>query len=230
VRAAKTSAALILLLPWIAVAHEVITTKLTYSKEVSRVLFPRCGGCHRPEGKAFSLLTYAEARPWAKAIQETVLRRQMPPWNAVKGFGEFRNDLGLSQEEIHILSDWVEGGAPEGDAALLPDKPRPFAESKAAARVLLRMQRTTRLTKAILLGGVRVDKMATGASLKLFAVLRDGDRVPLLWLEDYSPKAVQQYELREPLRLPVGATLELVSDSPVALTLTAPITVPRPAH
>jgi hypothetical protein len=59
--------------------HETITTKLTWSKEVSRVVYKRCASCHRPEGKAFSLLTYEEARPWAASIQEQVLRRQMPP-------------------------------------------------------------------------------------------------------------------------------------------------------
>ena len=103
-----------------ACGHDVVTTRLTWSQEVSRVVFKRCAGCHRPEGKAFSLATYAEARPWAKAIQEEVLRRRMPPWNAVKGFGEFRHDRGLSGAEIHLLADWVEGGAPEGDPNMLP--------------------------------------------------------------------------------------------------------------
>ena len=69
-------------------------------------------------------MTYEEARPWAKAIKEEVLARRMPPWNAVKGFGDFKNDRGLTQEQIEMLADWVEGGAPEGDPAYLPKAPR----------------------------------------------------------------------------------------------------------
>ena len=39
-----------------------------------------------------SFTTYAEARPWAAAIREEVLTRQMPPWSAVAGYGRFAND------------------------------------------------------------------------------------------------------------------------------------------
>ena len=65
-----------------------------------------------------------EARPWAKAIQEEVLRRRMPPWNAVKGFGQFQDDRGLTQEELSLIAEWVDGGAPEGNPLYLPDRPR----------------------------------------------------------------------------------------------------------
>ncbi|HXK04842.1 MAG TPA: cytochrome c, partial [Verrucomicrobiae bacterium] len=103
---------------WFAVAtsgHDVITTPLTFSREISRLVYARCASCHRPGGRAFSLMTYADARPWAAAIKEEVLERRMPPWGAVKGFGEFKDDQGLTQEQIELIADWVEGGAPEGD-------------------------------------------------------------------------------------------------------------------
>jgi hypothetical protein len=217
----KTSL-LALILAFAAQAHEVITTKLTYSREVARVLYPRCGGCHRPEGQAFSLLTYAEARPWAKAIQEAVLRRQMPPWNAVKGFGEFRNDRGLSQEEIHIISDWVEGGAPEGDPALLP--PTPPAPKPETPRRLsgLKLTRSTKLTAPLRLDTILIRKLPAGAAFKLSATAPNGLRTPLLWIEDYSPKAQSLFALREPITLSPGTLLELLSDSPAELELTAP--------
>jgi len=72
-------------------AHEPITTKLTWTREISRIFYKRCVTCHRAGGKApMPLVTYEEARPWAKAIKEEVLERRMPPWGAVKGFGESR--------------------------------------------------------------------------------------------------------------------------------------------
>ncbi|MEO8596732.1 MAG: cytochrome c [Candidatus Solibacter sp.] len=101
----------------------MITTKITWSREISRIVSRQCAGCHNG-GPAFSLLSYAEARPWAKAIKDEVLARRMPPWNAVKGFGDFKNDHGLTQDDLAILSEWVDGGAPEGNPLALPPKPR----------------------------------------------------------------------------------------------------------
>ena len=59
-------------------------------------------------------MTYAEARPWAVAIKEEVLERRMPPWGAVKGFGDFRNDKALTPEQLELIISWVGGGVPEG--------------------------------------------------------------------------------------------------------------------
>src|SRR6185369_9353668 len=56
---------------------------------------------------------------------EEVLERRMPPWEAVKGFNEFKDDRGLTQEELETISDWVEGGAPEGNPKHMPDPPKP---------------------------------------------------------------------------------------------------------
>ena len=77
-------------------------------------------------------MTYDEARPWAKAIRDEVLARRMPPWGAVKGVGEFRDDPSLSQIEIDMLVNWVEGGAPQGDEIYLPPAPHFPAESQPA--------------------------------------------------------------------------------------------------
>jgi hypothetical protein len=104
-------------------AHEPITTKVRFNKEVVRILQRSCLGCHRPGGIAMSLATYEEARPWAKAIKEEMLEKRMPPWRAVKGFGEFRNTPPLAQREIDLIVNWIEGGAPKGDDKDLPAGP-----------------------------------------------------------------------------------------------------------
>ena len=70
-----------------------------------------------------SLATYDEARPWAKAIKEEVLEKRMPPWHAVKGYGEFRNAPSLTQRDVDVLVNWIEGGAPRGDDKDLPADP-----------------------------------------------------------------------------------------------------------
>jgi len=74
----------------VAQAHDIITTAITYDREIFRIMQARCFSCHHQDGLAFSLTTYTEARPWAEAIKEEVLGRTMPPWGAIKGFGDFR--------------------------------------------------------------------------------------------------------------------------------------------
>ena len=104
-------------------AHEPITTKVRFNKEPVRILQRNCLSCHHPGGLAFSLATYDEARPWAKAIKEEVLERRMPPWHAVKGYGEFSNAPSLTQRDIDLIVNWVEGGAPKGEDKDLPSGP-----------------------------------------------------------------------------------------------------------
>src|SRR5271169_524630 len=106
-----------------AQAHDPITTKLTWTQEISRIVYKRCASCHQEGGTAFSLMTYDEARPWAKAIREEVLERRMPPWGAVEGIRAYRDDPSLTPLEVEMIVSWVEGGAPEGDAIYLPPAP-----------------------------------------------------------------------------------------------------------
>src|SRR3954449_13223643 len=139
VRSAATSSAptthiLCAAIGWLAFAvpfqaHDVITTNLTFARDVSRIFASHCTSCHG-SGTNIPLTTYEEARPWAVSIKEQVLSRAMPPWGAVKGFGDLSPDHGLSQEEIMIIAAWVIGGAPQGNPALLPKQ---AASSKRSA-------------------------------------------------------------------------------------------------
>src|ERR1700674_3720441 len=81
----------------------------TFTKDVAPILQQNCQACHRPgEAAPFSLLTYQEARPWAKAIKAAVLQKKMPPWFADPRFGKFSNDASLSQSAIDTLVAWVD--------------------------------------------------------------------------------------------------------------------------
>jgi hypothetical protein len=103
-------------------AHEPITTKVTFTKEVARIFQRSCWGCHSA-GKfkaEIPLTTYEEARPWAKAIKEEVLEKRMPPYQAVKGYGSFQHDYILPQRDVELLVSWIEGGAPKGDVKNYP--------------------------------------------------------------------------------------------------------------
>jgi hypothetical protein len=71
-----------------------------------------------------SLLTYKEARPWARSIKEKVVRREMPPWHADPHYGEFVNDRRLSQQDMDTVVAWVDQGAKEGEVKDLPPAPQ----------------------------------------------------------------------------------------------------------
>lgn len=91
-------------------------TPVTFYKDVLPILQKNCQGCHRPgEIAPFSLLTYTDARPWAKAMKVAVVTEKMPPWFADPKYGHFANDRTLSQKEISTLVAWADSGAVEGD-------------------------------------------------------------------------------------------------------------------
>ena len=95
--------------------------EVTFTKDVLPILQRSCQKCHRPGTAApMSLLTYDEARPWARAIKDRVIARQMPPWHLDRSIGEFDADPSLTDAEIATISTWADGGAPRGNPADAP--------------------------------------------------------------------------------------------------------------
>ena len=195
------------LLPFSAAlqAHEFFSTKITWSREISRVVAKSCLGCHREGGKAFSLETFEAARPWAKAIKEEVLMRRMPPWGAAKGFGDFQNDKGLSQDEISLIADWVEGGAPEGDKTLLP-KLGVAKDPKPEPRWIERPLLQPPLPAKIDLAGISV-RGPVPAGTQVVAELPDGSTEPLIWIVDPKSASARNFTFRERKVLPAGTRI-----------------------
>src|SRR5947208_1484380 len=86
----------------------------TFSKDVAPIFFNNCASCHRPgEIAPMTLLSYEDARPWAKAIKTKVVAREMPPWGADPAHSlKMRNDRSLTEQQIDTIVAWVDGGAP----------------------------------------------------------------------------------------------------------------------
>jgi mono/diheme cytochrome c family protein len=107
---------------------------VTFTKNIAPILQRKCQSCHRPDSVApMSLLTYEDARPWARAMKtKTGLRGQrgsMPPWGIEKDIGiqQFKNDRSLTEQEIATIAMWADSGAPRGDPADMPP-PLKFAD------------------------------------------------------------------------------------------------------
>src|SRR6185312_6835157 len=105
----------------------------TFTRDVAPIFQQKCESCHRPDNMApMSLITYEDARPWAKSIAARVSSRQMPPWHIDKtvGIQKFKNDRSLSDAQIEKIVKWVDAGAPKGDAKDMPPAKQWPDESK----------------------------------------------------------------------------------------------------
>ncbi len=104
---------------------------VTFTKDVAPILQKSCQNCHRPGSVApMSLLTYEDARPWARSIKTKVTAREMPPWHIDRNIGlnRFKDDPSLTDREIATIAAWVDAGAPKGNAADMP-APRQFDDN-----------------------------------------------------------------------------------------------------
>jgi hypothetical protein len=206
----------ILLLTVSATAHDIITTNLTFTRDISRIFARHCNSCHGANS-SIPLVNYEQARPWAVSIKEQVLSRSMPPWGAVKGFGNLSPDNGLSQEDILIIAAWVIGGAPEGNPNLLPVRPLPGVPPPAPVNDALIVETRTTLKSALQVTGVRPMPQSSVESARLIARWPDGRIEPLVWLYRFDPKFRHTFTFQKPIELPAGALVE--SSAPLRYAL-----------
>src|SRR2546428_11877779 len=95
-----------------APANAAAHGQVTFSKNVAPIFQAKCQECHQPNSIApMSLITFQEVRPWARAIKERVVTRQMPPWHIDRSVGvqKFKNDMSLSDEQVDTIVRWVDG-------------------------------------------------------------------------------------------------------------------------
>ena len=96
-----------------SLSHERVLTTVTFNREVVRILNKKCIACHSADNMSVPMTSYEQTRPWARAIEEEVLTRRMPPWRAVAGYGEFANDVALTNRELQLMVSWIEGNGPK---------------------------------------------------------------------------------------------------------------------
>jgi len=124
--------AVALLLASNAAAQSVPSTgQATFTKNIAPILQRSCVTCHRAgEMAPMSLMTYEDARPWARAIKARTASHEMPPFHIDKSIGitSFKNDPSLTDEEIAMIGQWVDAGAPRGNPADMPPA-RQFADA-----------------------------------------------------------------------------------------------------
>jgi len=117
-------AASLLLLSAVSVAQESPDyASPNYAKDVAPILQRACQQCHNPEGIGpMPLMTYEQVKPFAALIKDRTGKRIMPPWHLdpYVGIQGFKNENYLTDQEIALVANWVDQGAPEGNPADLP--------------------------------------------------------------------------------------------------------------
>ncbi|PWT85813.1 MAG: hypothetical protein C5B57_02215 [Blastocatellia bacterium] len=203
-------------------AHDPSAT-ITWNREVSRIVYERCASCHHPGGTSFSLMTYQDAQPRAAAIKASVLSRRMPPWGAVKGFGDFRDDKSLTQEQISLVTAWVEGGAPRGNNPnALPPAPK-FGEPRREEIPTSGLAVSGDLTidRPITVDGLWPEHVPPGASMQIVAAWQNGRVEPLLWLYEYNDSYRHPFRFRRAIEIPAGTTIRGVPRDAKIVLMTA---------
>jgi hypothetical protein len=190
----------------LAAGHDPPRTKVTWNTDIARIVQARCVRCHTPDGKGpMSLVTYDDARPWARAIREEVLARRMPKWHAARGYGQFANDPSLSPFDISLIVAWVDGGALRGPEPAKLHDVVPETAAEVPGRPLTTGCGTRRLPAGRLYA--ITPRLEEDGSAGFLVVLPDGRREILAWIRHYEREFEETYRLRTPLDLPSGSRL-----------------------
>jgi len=88
----------------------------SYATAVAPVLRTHCAECHR-EGAIgpWPMDGHGRVKNYARMIEEVLLTRRMPPYDANPDFGHFDNAHRLTREETQTLLRWIAAGAPRGE-------------------------------------------------------------------------------------------------------------------
>jgi hypothetical protein len=191
-------------------AHDLGSTPITWNREISRLVYDKCASCHRPGGTSFSLMEYRDVQPRAVAIRDAVLTRRMPPWGAVKGFGDFRNDQALTQEQIELFTLWIANDTPRGNnRRALPKEPTFTAPSPVVVPPnAIRLTGNTTLDRPLTIESLLPEHIAADQSVRIIAILPGGTMRPLVWLHGYDERTPHLFQYRDVVALPKGTVIQ----------------------
>ncbi len=84
-----------------------------YTSEVAPRIIDNCGMCHRRGGVGpFALDSYLMLLGWAPMVREVLLNKRMPPMQVDSGIGQSRDARHISDEDLQLLVNWIDAGAP----------------------------------------------------------------------------------------------------------------------
>ena len=92
------------------------TAPVSYTKQVAPILEQKCVRCHSPGNiGSWSMSSHKKVNSMSSMIEEVLLARRMPPWDADPAVGKFANDSSLSVSDAQTLLRWIHQGAVRGE-------------------------------------------------------------------------------------------------------------------
>src|SRR5262249_7766662 len=149
--------------------------------------------------------------------RDEVLNRRMPPWDAVKGVGEFRDDPSLSVPEIDLVVAWVEGGAPEGNPIYAPSAPIVDSAPASPAPRRLALKSGMTLGQPLIRSGI-----GQHGAADIVALVPDQSVRRLLWVRDFRQSSNRTYTLLRPMSLPKGTKVIVYGAGAILTTAPEP--------
>lgn len=102
----------------------LVQTQVTFSEHIAPIIYENCTSCHRTgEVGPMSLTNYDEISNWATMIQYVTEIKYMPPYPPDESYSHFINERVLTDDQIQLITDWVNAGTPQGDPSLEPPLP-----------------------------------------------------------------------------------------------------------
>ncbi len=93
-----------------------VNAQPTFAKDISPIIYNNCTSCHRSgEIGPFPLTNYEEVQGKSNLIKYVTEIRYMPPWKADPEYSHLMGSTALSEDEINLIGEWVDAGAPLGD-------------------------------------------------------------------------------------------------------------------
>lgn len=110
--------------------------EVTYYQQIAPIIHAKCQPCHRPgESAPFNLLTYEDVSKRGSFIKKVVQSGFMPPWKADNSFVHFANDRSLTNDQINLISKWVDDKMPAGKKTVVnAQDSKPLIEGTAFNR------------------------------------------------------------------------------------------------
>jgi hypothetical protein len=100
--------------------------KYTFSKDVASVVYANCTYCHHEGAIAppqYRLTGYSDVYALRYTIKSYINSLKMPPWPPDPKYTRLAHERILSQDQINMITSWVDNGADRGDSTKEPALP-----------------------------------------------------------------------------------------------------------
>ena len=112
------------LIPIFLLFYSFSQAQVTWADDIAPILYSKCTSCHHVGGLAPNpLMTYTQAFNYKNLINTYVNNKYMPPWPPDAEYKHLAFERLVSAADKQKITDWVNGGAPEGNPNNAPAQP-----------------------------------------------------------------------------------------------------------